>query len=155
MNPVSCFESATGGVIDTAKPTIPASLAGERIIRYMARYVSEMVFSKPARLIGRWPDHVFADYRSGDADAGADEPAPVPGYLCPVCQKGRMLPVRELPRPTVRQIMAMPFPDEAYVKKQRKRLEGKRPRRKAAEHGWPMVAPSGDLRQRLLAFGFT
>lgn len=123
----------------------------------MARYVSEMVFSNQ-RLVSIGGGRItfsYKDYRSGDADAGADEPAPVPGYLCPVCQKGRMLPVRELPRPTVRQIMAMPFPDEAYVKKQRKRLEGKRPRRKAAEHGWPMVAPSGDLRQRLLAFGFT
>ena len=87
----------------------------------------------------------------GDADAGADEPAP--GYLCPVCQKGRMLPVRELPRPTVRQIMAMPFPNEAYVEKQRKRLEGKRRRNKAPGR-WLLVVPAGELRQRLLPFGF-
>ena len=88
----------------------------------------------------------------GDADAAADEPAP--GYPCPVCQKGRMLPVRELPRPTVRQIMAMPFPNEAYVEKQRRRLEGKR-RRKAGDTRWLLVVPAGELRQRLLPFGFT
>ena len=89
----------------------------------------------------------------GDADAGADEPAP--GYLCPVCQKGRMVPVRELPRPTVREIMAMPFPNQAYVEKQRKRLEGKRRRNKAAESRWLLVVPASELRQRLLPFGFT
>jgi hypothetical protein len=50
--------------------------------------------------------------------------------------------------------MAMPFPDEAYVEKQRKRLETKR-RRKAGEHGWLLGVPVGELRQRLLAFGFT
>lgn len=53
-----------------------------------------------------------------------------------------MLPVRELPRPTVRQIMAMPFPNEAYVEKQRKRLEGKRPRRKARDTRWLLVVPA-------------
>jgi hypothetical protein len=88
----------------------------------------------------------------GDSDAEADDLAP--GYPCPVCKKGRMVRGKELPRPTVRQIMAMPFPDEAYVEKQRKRLKTQR-RRKAAEHGWLLVVPVGELRQRLLAFGFT
>ena len=66
-----------------------------------------------------------------------------------------MVPVRQLPRPTVREIMAMPFPNEAYVEKQRKRLEGQRPRRKAGASRWLLVAPTGELRQRLLPFGFT
>jgi len=77
-----------------------------------------------------------------------------PGYPCRVCKKGRMVRGKELPRPTVRQIMAMPFPDEAYVEKQRKRLKAKR-RRKAGESRWMLVVPVGELRQRLLAFGFT
>ena len=52
-----------------------------------------------------------------------------------------MVPVRELPRPTVREIMAMPFPNEAYVEKQRKRLEGKR-RRKAGDTRWLLAVPA-------------
>jgi hypothetical protein len=51
--------------------------------------------------------------------------------------------------------MAMPFPDEAYVEKQRKRLKAKRQRRKAAESRWLLVVPAGELRQRLLPFGLT
>lgn len=87
----------------------------------------------------------------GDADVEAEPLAP--GYPCPVCKKGRMVSGKETPRPTVRQIMAMPFPGEAYVEKQRKRLRPK-PRRKRAQ-GWRLVEPAGQLRQWLLPFGFT
>ena len=77
-----------------------------------------------------------------------------PGYACPVCKQGRMVRGPELPRPTVPQIMTMPFPNEAYVQKQRKRLKamGRRPKTKIS---WPAVVPSGELEQRLLAFEFT
>ncbi|MDT8388826.1 MAG: phage Gp37/Gp68 family protein, partial [Thiogranum sp.] len=46
-----------------------------------------------------------------------------PGYACPVCKQGRMVRGPELPRPTVPQIMTMPFPNNASVEKQRKRLK--------------------------------
>jgi hypothetical protein len=88
----------------------------------------------------------------GDSDAGAEDLAD--GSLCPVCKQGRMVRGKQVPRPTVRQIMAMPFPDDKYVEKQRKRLKSHR-RPKAGEQGWLLVAPAGELRQRLLPFGFT
>ena len=78
-----------------------------------------------------------------------------PGYACPVCKKGRRVRGQHTPRPSVRQIMAMPFPDEKYVEKQRKRLKAKRRRRKMAQGRWLLVVPAGELRQRLLPFGFT
>ena len=79
-----------------------------------------------------------------------------PGYACPVCKQGRMVRGTELPRPTVPQIMTMPFPNEAYVQKQQTRLKAMgRRRRKTETTYWPAVVPSGQLEQRLLAFGFT
>lgn len=51
--------------------------------------------------------------------------------------------------------MATPFPDEAYVEKQRKRLTAKRGRGKAEKPRWRLLEPAGQLQQWLLPFGFT
>lgn len=95
-----------------------------------------------------------ADGLRGDSDlAQGDDLGP--GYTCPICKQGRMVRGPELPRPTVPQIMTMPFPNEAYVQKQRKRLKAMGRRHKTETGSWPAVVPSGELEQRLLAFGFT
>jgi hypothetical protein len=51
--------------------------------------------------------------------------------------------------------MTMPFPNEAYVQKQKKRLKAMGRRRRKAETYWPAVVPSGELEQRLLPLEFT
>jgi hypothetical protein len=50
------------------------------------------------------------------------------------------------------QIMTMPFPNQAYVQKQQKRLRAMERRRRETRAHWTAVVPFGQLKQRLLPF---
>ena len=58
------------------------------------------------------------------------------------------------PRPTVPQIMTMPFTDENMAALYQQEAEEEQRRRKESKRYWPNAGPSGSLRQRLLPLVF-
>jgi len=134
---------------------LPAGLRQKRYYGFLATWQQRTKLKEIRQMLGADdPEETSeeVDGLLGGSDAQSDDLGP--GYTCPVCKQGRMVRGPELPRPTVPQIMSMPFPNEAYVQKQRKRLKAMGRRRKT-EASWPAVVPSGELEQRLLPLEFT
>jgi hypothetical protein len=110
------------------------------------------------------------DKFSGDADLDASE-ADAEGYPCPACGQGRMVRGKVTPRPTVPQILAIPFliwtaiaqdgvaqqqqqREQREQQQQRQEQEPKSPEREEAVLDWPTELPPGELRQQLLPLPF-
>ena len=96
-----------------------------------------------------------------------DSDLEVAGYRCPACRLGRMIRVLQAARPTVPEILAMPFPDEqvvaaafartsfvSNVPQAAENSEQPRPARESWRPYWPVDVPCGELRQRLLPLVF-
>lgn len=136
---------------------LPAGLRQKRYYGFLATWQQRTKLQEIRQMLGADDPEAAgeeADGLLGGSDSQGDDLGP--GYTCPVCKQGRMVRGPELPRPTVPQIMTMPFPNDAYVQKQKKRLKAMGRRRRTRETtSWPAVVPSGELEQRLLAFEFT
>jgi hypothetical protein len=94
-------------------------------------------------------DEPQRDELRGDVE---EEPASAEGYPCPACGKRRMIRTHQTPRPTVREILAMPFPTSSGQERRdevrRTPYEGVCPTTSRAAE-----APD-ELRQRLLPLVF-
>ena len=111
---------------------------------------------------------------SGDLDLEAVDEK-LEGYPCPVCGQGRMVRGEETPRPTVPQILAIPFiiwtaiasdgaqqqreqserrQQEKLLRVQRDAQQPPNREREEAIFSCPTESPSNELRQQLLPLAF-
>jgi len=91
--------------------------------------------------------------RDSSANLAVDEEA-TKGYPCPVCGVGRMVRGATMPRPTIWQILTMPFPDEKVIDECRRRIASLP--EEPSWTAWPRSPVScPEYRQRLLPLVFT